>query len=29
MPKMVLTQSGITYTACGPFTKKERKNTKV
>ena len=26
MPEMYLKQPGFTYSACGPFTKKERKN---
>ena len=29
MPEMVLRQPGFTYSACGPFTKKKRKNSKV
>ena len=29
MPEMHLRQSGFTYSACGPFTKKQKKNTKV
>ena len=28
MPKMYLRQPGITFTACGSFTKKKRKNAK-
>ena len=29
MPEIHLRQSGFTYSACGPFTKKQKKNTKV
>ena len=29
MPEMYLKQSGFTYSACGPFAKKQRKNSKV
>ena len=29
MPEMHLKQPGFTYSACGPFTKKHRKNTKT
>ena len=29
MPEMHLWQPGFTYSACGPFTKKQRKNTKT
>ena len=29
MPEMYLKQPGFTYSACGPFTKKERKNSKI
>ena len=29
MPGMHLRQPGFTYSACGPFKKKQRKNTKV
>ena len=29
MPEMHLRQAGFTYSACGSFTKKQRKNTKV
>ena len=29
MPQMHLKQPGFTYSVCGPFTKKERKNWKV
>ena len=29
MPEMHLRQPGFTYSACGPFTKKQRKNTKI
>ena len=29
MPEMNLKQSGFTYSACGPFTKKQRRNWKV
>ena len=29
MPQMHLKQPGFTYSICGPFTKKERKNWKV
>ena len=29
MPEMHLKQPGFTYSACGPFTKKQRKNWKV
>ena len=29
MPEMHLRQAGFTYSACGPFTKKQRKNTKI
>ena len=28
MPEIHLRQPGFTYSACGPFTKKQRKNTK-
>ena len=28
MPEIHLRQPGFTYCACGPFTKKQRKNTK-
>ena len=28
MPEMHLKQPGFTYSACGPFTKKQRKNSK-
>ena len=27
--EMHLRQAGFTYSACGPFTKKQRKNTKI
>ena len=29
MPEMHLKQPGFTYTSCGPFTKKFRKNSKI
>ena len=29
MPERHLIQPGFTYSACGPFTKKQRKNTKI
>ena len=29
MPGMYLRQHGYTYSACGPFPKKQRKNTKI
>ena len=29
MPEMHLRQPGFTYSACGPFTKKQRKNTQI
>ena len=29
MPEMLLRQPRFTYSACGPFTKKRRKNTKI
>ena len=29
MPKMHLRQSGFTYIPCGPYTKKQRKNSKI
>ena len=29
MPEMHLKQPGFTYIACGPFTKKQRKNSKI
>ena len=29
MPEMHLKQLGFTYSVCGPFTKKQRKNTKI
>ena len=29
MPEMHLRQPGFTYSSCGPFTKKQRKNTKI
>ena len=29
MPEMYLKQAGFTCSACGPFTKKQRKNTKI
>ena len=29
MSEMNLIQSGFTYSACGPFTKKQRKNAKI
>ena len=29
MPDMHLRQSGFTYSACEPFTKKQRKNPKI
>ena len=29
MPEMHLKQPGLTYIACGPFTKTQRKNTKI
>ena len=29
MPEMHLKQPGFTYSACGPFTKNKRKNSKI
>ena len=29
MPEVHLKQLGFTYSVCGPFTKKQRKNTKI
>ena len=29
LPEMHLKQSGFTYSACGPFIKKQRKNSKI
>ena len=29
MPEMHLKQAGFTYRACGPFTKKKTKNSKI
>ena len=29
IPEMHLKQSGFTYSACGPFSKKKRKNSKI
>ena len=29
MPEMHLKQPGVTYSACGPFIKKQRKNRKI
>ena len=29
MPEIHLKQPGFTYSACGPFTKKQKKNTKI
>ena len=29
MPEMHLRQFAFTYSACGPFTRKQRKNTKI
>ena len=29
IPEMHLKQPGLTYSSCGPFTKKQRKNSKI